>query len=178
MIRNMVFPTRPHRGCCRNGFTLIEVIAALGVLAVATSIIISLFLSSLKLSESSRAERVAAGFAQQQLSDILANPANYSWPDLAKGAPGTPTVLALKGQTQNAPYACEQPGVMPDEPRALSKEQSFYENFTWQAYASLPQQDAAYIEITIAVHWKNRGKEQAFTLTSVAPRTIVEEGKA
>ena len=76
------------------GFTLIEVIAALTVMSVATTIIISLLTSSLSISEASRNRKVAGELAEEKLIEIVNMPGSFSIPEPSTLEPGVQVEIA------------------------------------------------------------------------------------
>ena len=71
-----------------RGFTLVEVVIALAVLTVATTILISMLGRGVALGEHSRHRTAAANIGDSILAEIQARPNAYVWPsfeDLISG---------------------------------------------------------------------------------------------
>jgi prepilin-type N-terminal cleavage/methylation domain-containing protein len=158
----------------RSGFTLLEVLVALGVVSIATWIFISLFVSSLSFANLSRTHRVAAGLAEEQLAQAVRNPGELAWPDAATLEPGKPVPLKLKASDVAGPYPIDAPKAKALNPRVGNREQNFYSAFTWQPFAVLPAADAPYLELIAVVRWNIEGKDYSLSLTSAVPRTQLE----
>ncbi len=153
----------------QRGFTLVEVLAALAVISVAITVIITLFVASVTLAKTNRSRKVAAAFAQEQLELLQRQPGLFEWPTL--DTPGQlMSVTATSGTaTLSAPEA------MPAVEAAAQREEAFYDAFTWEAFARLPRADAAHVELTVVVRWAPQTRGSAFILTSAMPRASVEE---
>lgn len=158
----------------RRGFTLLEVLVALGVVSVAAWIFISLFTSSLFFSNLSRSHRVAAGLAEEQLAQAVRDPGRFVWDDLAKMEPGKPVKLKLRADNADGPYPVGGPQAEALSKPAQKREENFYGAFTWQPYAVLPPGDKPYLELVAVVQWKVEGKDYSLSLTSAVPRAQVE----
>ncbi len=164
-------------GTGRNpGFTLLEILVALGVLSIASMILISLYTSSLAFAQSSRSHKAAAGIAEEQLYRLKDTPEDFVWP-LAEMTPGEPAELTLRDK-EAGPYPAEEPRTLALNPSAARREANFYGKFSWRAYAVLPSEDAPYVNVVVTVGWEPtddaaRGP-QSVTLTSAVPRARVE----
>ena len=78
----------------RNGFTLIELITALTVLAVALAGLVAMFGISLETAREARMKTLAAEMAATQLAEIQATPESFLWKyDQANTATLFPIVL-------------------------------------------------------------------------------------
>jgi len=163
-------PSRRIRGHGGAGFTLLEILVALGVISVASWILISLFTSSLFFANSARTHRAAVGLAEEQLDRLVRHPEQFEgWPAEPGQAP-----LKLKGTDAEAPYPVDAPSVKTLDPASGRREQSFYEAFTWQPFAVLPNPEAKHLEVVAVVRWSIEGKDYSFSLTSAVPRALVE----
>ncbi|MDQ1257057.1 MAG: Prepilin-type N-terminal cleavage/methylation protein [Candidatus Hydrogenedentes bacterium] len=150
-----------------EGFTLIEVVAALAVLSVATIIFLSMFVSSMELAQANRNRKAAADLAQDRLNDLRINAHRYTWPSF-DGANADPLPVAL--DAAQAEGERKIPATMPVDQISNRREKFFYEAFSWEALARLPKPDAAYIEATVLVRWYERGRSQVLALTTCLPR--------
>lgn len=157
-----------------RGFTLLEVLVALGVVSIAASIFVSLFTSSLFFSNLSRTHRVAAGLAEEQLAQAVRDPGRFAWDDLATMEPGKPVKLKLRAGETDGPYPVEGPKALAMSKSVQAREENFYGVFTWQPFAVLPAADAPYLELIAVVRWKVEGKDYSLSLTSAVPRAQVE----
>ena len=166
-------PTHTLASCFRRaprqGFTLMEVLAALAVVSVAATFIITLFVSSMTLSQTRRSRRVAAGLAQEQLELLARQPDLFAWPALDQPGAFEP-VTAKSGE---AGFAL--PTVMPSNEREARREAAFHERFFWQAHARLATPDADYVEVTVAVGWNPQRAQSSVALTTALPRARAGE---
>lgn len=168
-----VFPDPPPRSS-RAGFTLIELIVALFVIGVATTIFMHLYATSMDLGKLSRNRTVAVGIAEEQLGLIMRNPAKFVWEkDKADGA-GFFRVRATADDPRSGMKAELPKATLPDE-GAFSRETNVFDQFRWKAIAKPGQRDL-YYEVTVDVHWEQAGKQQSITLSGAVPRGSVEPG--
>jgi len=159
-------------GRADHGFTLVEVLAALTIVGVATYLFIALFASSLDLAQASRNLKVAADLAEGRLYDLVHHPAGYAWPSLAEVRAGDLAPVRPDAGTDGSTEA--MPAAMPLDPASRRRETVFHEKFSQEAFARLPRPDAAYLEVTAVIRWVERGRDQVFMLTSCVPRTVLE----
>ena len=162
----------------RSGFTLVEVLASLVVLATATAIILSLLVSSLGVSEASRNRKVATALAEEKLVELTRSPASFVWPDSQALASGKLSEILLPGN-DTVPLSWAQPTAMPandsfNKP-SRNREENFYYRFDWSAYARDPGPNAGHVEVTVVVRWKHRGRDRMVSLTSALNRMSVEK---
>jgi prepilin-type N-terminal cleavage/methylation domain-containing protein len=149
------------------GFTVLEVLIALAVIGVAVSVFISLYRLSLTFLENSRGERIVAHVAEEQLALIVARPDALEWDSFWEAAPGERHRLSTFKKA-------EPPLAMPTERGPFSQTKRLYEDCDWEAYARLPDADAAYVEVSVEVHWKLDGRSRLFVLTSCVPRSRIK----
>ncbi len=154
-----------------GGFTLIEILAALSIMGVATFLFISLFTSSLELAQASRNLKVAADLADSQLHDLAHNAGGYVWPDVEDVQGGELVRVRPEGTQSRA--AVPHPSAMPLDPAAHRRETNFYQKFSWDAYARLPRPQSPYVEVTVVVRWADRGRDRVFALASCMPRAVI-----
>ena len=167
-------PSKPPRAARRRGFTLVEILVALGVVSIAALIAVSGYLTCLSYSSAVHSQKVAASLAEEHLTRIQRDPAAFVWPEELKQSEAQPVVLQLRGVDAAAPYAAEPPSSKALEPRAGRRETNFYEGFSWTPFAKLPKPDASYVEVSVVVRWNQSGRDQSLTLTTAVPLTQVE----
>ncbi|MBI4559792.1 MAG: type II secretion system protein [Candidatus Hydrogenedentes bacterium] len=165
---------RPWVAYSKSGFTLIEILTAIVVLGVATSIIISTFLQSRDLAQSSRSRKLATTFAQEQLLAITTQPGRFDWSALKSAEAGKTAEIALVGETTEGSRVMLPPGTLPTNPRAANREEGFYSILEWRAFARRPSPEAHWVEVTVAIHWLDQGRRQSLALTSSMPAGSLE----
>ena len=161
------------RGRSVEGFTLLETIAALLVISIATTMLVSFFTMTVMLGRGARHERVAASLAEERLLDLLQNPDKYVWPtaEVLDGG-GTAPIAPVGEQTTADRHPCEMPSVTPVDAAPV---RHFYQEFWWQAFATRPEGGAfPYVEVTVVVGWVEAERTRTFTLTATAPMTDLE----
>ena len=158
----------------RDGFTLIELITALTVLAVALAGLVAMFGISLETANESRMKTLAAEMAATQLAEIQATPESFLWKyDQADTAVLFPIVIG-----DDDPKAGNPPpplNVKLVSRTIHARNELLYREFRWKAWGRLPSPDAQAYEITIDVHWESKGKNRSLALTSSIPRHRVPD---
>lgn len=151
-----------------RGFTLIELIMALTVIAAALAGLVAMYGVSLEIANESRQKTLAAEVASSQLSAILAAPRTFIWNyadsdenlifpilsadnDPKSGNPAAPPDIKLINRTVHA------------------RNELLYRKFRWKAWGRLPSPDSQAYEVTVNVQWETRGKNQSLALTSSVP---------
>jgi prepilin-type N-terminal cleavage/methylation domain-containing protein len=152
----------------QSGFTLLEVLAALAVMAVATSVFISLYTASLGLARSSHGQRIAVRLAEEHLGDVVSHPAAIDWTALWAKQPGERATIVEM-------HTAEYPGTMPTDERAYFRTKNLYENFTWEAHAVRPPDDQSFVVVIVEVRWVHEGRPRMLALTSAVPRSQLRE---
>ena len=49
-----------------------------------------------------------------------------------------------------------------------------YSGYSLRAFASVPSEDASYVEVVVNVVWNEVGREQFYSATSCVPRYVSE----
>lgn len=159
---------------CRAGFTLLELITALAVLGVASTIFIRLYTSSQQLAKASRTHEVAAAIAQEYLTLIEVHPELFVWPNYAEHPNGASLDIRPRENSPVEGNFVDTPTAMPIARRAYERERALYTDYTWAATARLPKPDAQYVEVTVEITWTLQGRLRRFLLTSTVPRPLAE----
>lgn len=155
-----------------GGFTILEIVAALGVMSVATFIAISLYGASYAIGENSRATRIAASLAEERLTDMRIHPGSYIWPE--ELVPGKPERVV--DEAGNVVIDFDRPAVMPADARSGRRERDFYSRFLWKAFAEVTKPEDNHIIVTVVILWEDGGHNRNFTLTSALPRSVMVGG--
>ena len=168
-----VFRDPPPR-CSRAGFTLIELIVALFVISVATTIFMHLYATSIDLGKLSRNRTVAVAIAEEQLGLIMREPGNFAWDQANPDAAGYFRIRATTDDPRAGVEAVLPKATLPDE-SAFTRETNVFSQFRWKAIGKLGTRGLFY-EVTTDVHWEQAGKPQSITISGVVPRGRVEPG--
>jgi len=147
------------------GFTLIEILVALAVLGVATSLIVSLYARSVSLGQQDRSRRAAYTVVEARLADLSLNPTAYTWPDADALASGE---LVQIGATNGG--SALVPTTLPPLADANRREKEFYGRFATSAYARGSDEFPQLLEVTVVVNWTQEGRTQTASLTTAMPR--------
>lgn len=169
-------PTRrpQKRRWSRAGFTLLELLTAIVVLGVASTVFIRLYTSSQSLAKAGRTHEIAAQLAEEYLALIQTRPDLFVWPNYADKPVGTRLPVTPRENGPVEATIVHVPDTMPIQRRAYNRERALYDDFTWEASARLPAADAQYVELSIEMSWTLDGRLRRFTLTSAVPRSTAE----
>ena len=121
----------------------------------------------MELSSEVSHRRVAARLAEEVLSDMRHNPAAYKWPT------ATDQLQPVEQVSSDAPLVTP-PAVTATYLTGDKHIRDFYNEFKWRGYARLPKADAQVCELTVVVFWTDNGRQQRWTLTTLAPRRVLE----
>lgn len=161
-----------RRAAGASGFTLIETLVALSVLAVAVTVFVGLFSRSLSLGRLAQDRTIAAEAAQAQLALMQRTPGAFLWKLPADGGDAAfPIQLAEDDPKAGNPIG--MPSALPADEAASRRASTAYEQFRWHAEGRLPK-DKAHVEVTVIVTWQDGGRPQMLALTSAVPRSAVE----
>ena len=158
--------------CNRRGFTLIELIVALTVISVATTILFKLYMTSADLGALAQHRELAATIAESELAQVLASPSAYVWDHQNPSEQGLFRVRR-NAEDPRAGRKVPLPNVLLPEDASFKRETNVFDKFRWSAYGRLPEPRSAYFEITVNVQWKESGKMENIALTSAVPRSAV-----
>jgi prepilin-type N-terminal cleavage/methylation domain-containing protein len=185
------------RRATRGGFTLIEILTALLVMGVATTIFINLYSASVTLAETNRGQRLATSLAEEYMAHILNDPKNFNWSAVFEAE--SPTELARVAD----PSSVEIPVAIPTFRRSLRREENLYAEYTQEAWARLPapvgitdandgpessvdpessadpeMADPEYLELVVVIRWQRGGRNHFFSLTSTIPRERAKDAQS
>lgn len=158
----------------RAGFTLLELLTALIVLGVASTVLLKMFTSSQSLAKSARSHEIAGDLAQEYLTLIESRPDLFVWPDFTDTQPGTAEALKPRDGGPVAALTIDPPATLPLTRRAHDREADAYRDFSWSAEAIAPAADAQFVAVTVQVAWELEGRVRQFTMGSVVPRVVTE----
>lgn len=160
-----------------SGFSLVELIVALGVLSVAGTVFLSMYSSSVTLAKTARDRTVAAQLAEEQLGDILRSPHRYLW--RVPETPGTEPFPIMAGPDDpKAGVPCAPPSAMPTQTAPYRRETVVYDQFRWRAQGRLPDANAAFYEVTVFIHWTDAARPQMLSITACVPCARVRAAAA
>ncbi len=156
------------------GFTLLEILAALAVLSVASFIIISMYASSAVLFQTNRDEAAAGRLAEEVLILVQRAPASFEWPAADAWDDGEFQELTWRETQPEAGFEA-LPATMPTDRRAYERERGAYERLNWRALVKRPEPEATHAVAAVLVTWETRGRTHGLTLTGAVPWASVEE---
>ncbi|MDZ4860970.1 MAG: prepilin-type N-terminal cleavage/methylation domain-containing protein [Candidatus Hydrogenedentes bacterium] len=148
------------------GFTLIELLVSFAVLAMALTLLVSMFGNSLDLGSEIRHRRAAANIADEVLTEMRLNPASFTWP--------TPNDQLLNVAKGGEAGMVEAPAVSAITIMGDDHVKQFYRDFKWRTYVRAAAPDSPVCELTVVVFWTDKSKSQRYTLTTLAPRSVTE----
>ena len=151
-----------------------EVIVAIMVIGVGTSIIMALFSNTITLSQLSRDQMVAASLAEERQMDIRLFPSDYDWSEILSAPAGELARLWPVAEPALGAVA-SPPNPTPPSQVETRKSERYYEKFSWKTFGRKPSEDAAYIELTVVVMWQRDGRMRSFALTSTVARVRLED---
>lgn len=155
----------------RAGFTLLELLTALAVLGVASTIFLRLYSSSISLAATSRSHEIALSIAEEYLTEIQARPDNFIWPDYDTIPPGDPQSIRPIEDGPVAATFTQPPATPPNVLRANRRDRALYADFTWEAFAVVPPESEHYVELIVEVSWMDEGRLRRFSMNSLVPRS-------
>jgi prepilin-type N-terminal cleavage/methylation domain-containing protein len=163
---------RGHRAD-RRGFTLIEMLVALTVIGVATTVMFDLYLASTNLGNLAQHRELAASIAENQLSQLIAVPDAYVWDHKN---PGEQDLFRIKGSADDprAGSKATLPSVLLSLDSSYTRQENLFDKFRWSVFGRLPDPASSYFEVTVNVHWKQVGKTENVALTGVVSRSKVD----
>jgi prepilin-type N-terminal cleavage/methylation domain-containing protein len=160
----------------RGGFSLVELLTALVIMGIATTIFIDLYTASVTLAETNRGQRVATSLAEECMAYILSRPGEIDWTAVSESGPKL-TRVRLPASLERV----EPPAAIPTNERSLNRVQNQYASFAQDAWARIPTREAdsveaegevgaEYLEVVVFVRWQQDGRDRFFSLTSAIPR--------
>lgn len=157
----------------RCGFTILEVLVALFVIGVATTVFVKLYTSSLSLSQTSTHYSIASQLAEEYLAEIHANPSQFVWPNFQDKPVGEfHDVVPVEDESRI--QLVSKPTAMPNIESEHRRESELYNDFAWSASARIHEETANFVELLVVVDWQLEGRTHRFYLTSALPRSIGE----
>lgn len=175
-----------------RGFTLVELIVAIAVISVASTIFISMYFGSVGIAKSARNHKAAMEAAREALALIQQSPGQFLWefPE-EPGNAWFPVLLAADPGQVNV---VEPPNVSLSDPASLTLAKNFYDQFHWTAsarYPLTPSVDPAeqaeegtppqffaeegYLEVRVVVTWEEKGQAEQLSLVSALPAGRIPE---
>ena len=168
------------RRCLRDirhrGFTLLEILVAIVVLATGITGFITLYYSSVGLADFSRNQAIAANVAQGKISELLNDPGAYIW-QLRDSGQGEvlerPKQKDANAEPSKGPYPVSAPNILPVVKNTGQHEKALFEKFSWNAYTEISSKDAGYVFLTVVVRWKEPGQHRVLPLTTCVARSRI-----
>jgi len=154
----------------RRGFTLIELIVALTVISVATTIYVKLYLTCTDLGNLVQHRELAASIAEGQLAQMVTDPGGFVW---EFGEINEQGFFRIR-RTADDPRVGLQlslPGALLPYEASYNHQKTVYEKFRWTAFGRLPDPSSGHVEIAVNVQWRLKGKVENVALTSAIHRS-------
>lgn len=160
----------PEEPAGNRGFSLLELIAALAVLAIAGYIGVALYTSGSGFARTARERDLARTIAREALAEVRRDPGAFDWPETS---PDEARHLT-RGDARLQPAAA--PSALPALERAGRREQNLHAQFQWRVAVREVEDVAGVLEATAVVEWNAAGRPQSLTLTSwlQTPRVVAE----
>jgi prepilin-type N-terminal cleavage/methylation domain-containing protein len=156
-----------------SGFTILEMLVALFVIGIASTIFINLYTSSLSLGSSSTHNAVASQIAEEYMIELQTNSAQFVWPNFDDAPIGELIPVTAIDEESPIKYI-ENPSAMPNIESSFARTRNLYHEFDWFAYARIHEETSNFVEVLIVVSWEHKGVDQSFYLTSAVPRSTGE----
>jgi len=157
----------------RAGFTLVEVVVALAVLSIATTVLISMLGRGVALGDHSRHRTAAANIGDSILAEIQARPNAYVWPSFEDLVSGELVEITPTGAN---PGTAGHQVSSPPGAKAAGNQDAFFGGFSWLAHGRRVGEDANHLELTVSLYWTEAGRGQSLALTTAYPRALIENG--
>lgn len=166
--------TRIEKLPTHAGFTLVELITALTVVAVALAGLIAMFGISLETARESRMKTIAAELAVTQLAHLQATPESFLWKYEETNATALFPIVVSEDDPKAGNTVTPLPVKLVNR-TIQARNELLYRKFRWKAWGRLTSPDAQAYEVTINVHWDMQGRNRSLALTSSIPRHHVPE---
>jgi len=157
-----------------GGFTLVELLTALAVLGIATTVFLELFTASQSLAKNARTHTIAAELAEEHLVLMQTHPEWFVWPNYLDHPVGERIPIRVRETSPIEANFVEAPSAVLASRRAFNRERALYNDYTWEAFAVLRQESDNHVQITVTVSWLLDGRVRKFALTSAVPRAQAE----
>ncbi len=159
----------------RSGFTLIEILVALGVIGVGITVLFKTYTSSLSLSSSNQKNIVASSIAEEYMNELRNHPELFVWPNYndTPSAEGFHTIGRRNG-TESIVAVVEPPTAVGTSKRDFQRDKNLYGKYTWSSYARLNEESDDYVEVMVEVSWSDKNRDRKLSLTSLFPRKDAE----
>jgi len=149
-------------------------VVAIAVASIAATIILSLLSSSLGVMDTNRHKKAAAALAEEKLVELTNFPDLYGWPPLTNADVGVLKEISPPPGDPLKTRAFAAPEAMPLDKKSNQRESSFYEDFSWEAYAALPYENAGYVNVVVVVRLEPGPSKRFLALTSTVRRSLLE----
>lgn len=166
LLRNKTKGNTSHQ---RAGFTLLEILVALFVMGVATTILFFSLNSSIDLSRMNKKNAIAAHIAQEYMTELRVHPELFKWP-----VANAKDLKQITAKDESLLIIDPSKAIAPSEMRH-ENDKNLYKGFSWYAQSRLNDEQDNYLEVMVEIRWTDGGELKHFNLSSMMPRSI-EEG--
>jgi prepilin-type N-terminal cleavage/methylation domain-containing protein len=159
----------------RGGFTLIEILVALGVIGVGITILFKTYTSSLSVSTSNQQNIVASSVAEEYMNELRIHPELFIWPNYSDTTSNEGFhTIGRKNGNKSPIVVVEPPTAVGTIPKDNQRDKDLYGEYTWAAYARLNADSDDYAEVMVEISWSDKNRDRKLCLTSLFPRKDAE----
>jgi prepilin-type N-terminal cleavage/methylation domain-containing protein len=166
--------TQSPRSLTRGGFTLLEVLVALGIAGIAVSILVTAFGGSYTLFRMNDHRTIALSQAQLQLSTMLREPALFAWPKLDALNAGAKAPVTLKAAAEGKEQRFAPPTLKTRIRHDRDDIDNLFRELSWEAFVEQKNPSDAHVALTVVLHWSDGGNMQSLLLTTAVPKSVLE----
>ena len=171
-VRQTVNRGKPRR---QTGFTLIEVLVAVGIMGAAITFLLSMFSNSRSLASTNKTNEIAAKIAEEYMNELRVHPEDFIWPNYSDASDSAGFYsVTMKNPQKNSMFLVTPPNAQPEFEQIYSRDKNLYEEFKWYANTRLNDESDTYVEVMIQVNWTDGGLERNLCITSLLPRAVGE----
>lgn len=158
-----------------RGFTLIEILVALGVIGVGITVLFKTYTSSLALSSANQKNIVASSVAEEYMNELRTHPELFIWPNYndAASEEGFQSI-GRKNGTQSTIAVVAPPTAVGTNKNDFQRDKNLYRKYAWAAYARQNADSDDYVEVMVEVGWSDKGRDRKLCITSLFPRKDAE----
>ena len=171
-VRYTVNRTKSRR---ETGFTLIEVLVAVGVMGAAITFLLSMFSNSRSLASTNKTNEIAAKIAEEYMNELRVHPDDFIWPNYSDDSDAEGFyAVTMKNPLKHPMFSVLPPTAQPEIEQIFLRDKNLYEEYIWHAKTRLNDASDNYVEVMIQVNWNDGGLARHLCITSLLPRAVAE----